>query len=488
MFRTLFTHIGLPYREVNREELWQNPPALLIHYGSENIDLPQNSFVIRIAAADYPEEVTGISSVNLKWMVPAESGDTGMPFPVPYLFSGDLPILPRVRFIDRQRKTPLISSDDKNIHCLADIIASSFFYLNLEDERRARQRDEYQRFHKRYSTVGEALYDWPAVDGYARLLGNFLQEAARGQQLDLPVQPRWPQGKQFALALSHDVDRLRTWTLAKIKRTLRNSNRSANIGNPFNAGWQILKSMSIPRNWTGNFAYIAELEKSFGAVSTFFIIAHPNMAMDPHYTLSSRRLRRGLAHLQSAGSHIGLHGTFLSAEDGNLLRFEKSRLENHLGQPITGNRQHYLRFTPGKTLDAIADAGFKYDSTLGFSDELGYRCGTSLPFRPYNPEKREAYPFREIPLILMDTVLLLESKLHLTSGEAWEVVEDHLKTAAQLGGCLTINWHNNNINPGDVTGYTALYKKILNWAQENNGWICSPDEVWEWWGERQNHP
>ncbi len=156
-------------------------------------------------------------------------------------------------------------------------------------------------------------------------------------------------------------------------------------------------------------------------------------------------------------------------------------LENAIDIPINGLRQHYLRFDADKTFDAIANVGFKYDSTLGFSNDLGYRCGTSLPFQPFNPKNKKPYPFLEIPLILMDTVLLLETKLHLSSDEAWGIVEKYLECAFKSRFCLTLNWHNNNINYADVFGYGKLYEKVLNWAYERNAWICSLDDLYKCW-------
>ena len=123
----------------------------------------------------------------------------------------------------------------------------------------------------------------------------------------------------------------------------------------------------------------------------------------------------------------------------------------------------------------------KYDSTLGFSYHTGYRCGTSFPFLLH--DGAQELPIYEIPLVLMDTVLFLESKQFLSAAGAWKVIEQHLEETKRNAGLLTINWHNSDLHPYDVYGYSQLYIKILKWTQENNGWLASTDAVYNWWAK-----
>ena len=51
---------------------------------------------------------------------------------------------------------------------------------------------------------------------------------------------------------------------------------------------------------------------------------------------------------------------------------------------MIGYRNHYLRFKLPETWKYLADAGFEYDTTLGYSNALGYRNGMCHPFRPYD--------------------------------------------------------------------------------------------------------
>lgn len=46
---------------------------------------------------------------------------------------------------------------------------------------------------------------------------------------------------------------------------------------------------------------------------------------------------------------------------------------------------HYLRWGHPTTLQAWNDAGMDYDSTLGYADSPGFRCGTCFEYPAFNP-------------------------------------------------------------------------------------------------------
>ncbi len=242
-----------------------------------------------------------------------------------------------------------------------------------------------------------------------------------------------------------------------------------------------MKSLTFPENWLGNFNFISQLEKKFDAASTFFLVSKHRHNLDPNYKLGSHRMLVGISLLKSRGCSLGLHGTIPSATAPGYLAAEQNQLEYFNEAHVLGGRQHYLCFTEN-TPKMWQEAELKYDSTLGFSYDTGYRCGTSLPFYLHNGANE--LPVLEIPLILMDTVLFLESKQFLSAAQAWKVIEQHLEETRRNGSLLTLNWHNSDLHPYDVYGYSQLYVRILKWAQEHGGWLASTDQVYKWWSSK----
>ena len=63
---------------------------------------------------------------------------------------------------------------------------------------------------------------------------------------------------------------------------------------------------------------------------------------------------------------------------------QKEDLEKALGETVVANRQHNLHFDAAVTPRILEKAGLKIDSTLGFNRDVGFRAGTSYPFRMWD--------------------------------------------------------------------------------------------------------
>jgi hypothetical protein len=108
------------------------------------------------------------------------------------------------------------------------------------------------------------------------------------------------------------------------------------------------------------------------------------------------------------------------------------------------------------------DAGLDYDSTLGFADHVGFRCGTYHEFPVFNLSTRSPLRLRERPLVAMDTTLLAPQYMALRPEQAIEWIERLSSTCRRFGGTFSLLWHNTNL----VQAWQGrLYLKILEAIQ-----------------------
>jgi hypothetical protein len=144
---------------------------------------------------------------------------------------------------------------------------------------------------------------------------------------------------------------------------------------------------------------------------------------------------------------LGFHGSYETFRDPDRLRQEFTRLtriagEEGVKQSQWGGRQHYLRWEAPITWQAYADAGIAYDSSLGFADHAGFRCGACYEFPAFNLQTRQALPLRERPLIVMERSLLAKSYMGLNPSQAADMVERLSASCRRFGGQFTFLWHN----------------------------------------------
>lgn len=487
IFAIIFEILGIPYNVYHSLTHHTEGQKIIINYGSSfDFSKFSNGFLINISCFDY------VSFLKLKREPKVGficSHDTNEK--LAYFFANNLKKLKRSWFQDTGTGESLITYHDAQINCSVDIISSAYHLLSLQNEECIEKRDAFGRFQREFCIDSDLVYDYPILDAYCQLLFFFLRKSSEYLSFPIVQKSIWPDGYKFALCLTHDIDRFNTWTLRKVLRNIEYYLRNkyfTNIKLFISRLFRLLRSIINRNNWMGNFELIAKEEKKYDYHSSFYFVAQKHDPLDPSYKLDSPTLRERLKFLDRKGIEIGLHGSLASADSSNYLNQEKILLQEAINKNVYGGRQHFLRFRYPHTFYNIEQASLRYDSTLGFATDLGYRVGVSFPYKPFNRKEKKAYDFYEIPLVIMDTALIKNEKLHVLEGEifknTFKKIENFLEKAYQYNGCLTILWHNSEFDPLDVTGYTKMYKDILKWTYEKRGWGCSGYELWSWWHNR----
>ncbi len=143
-----------------------------------------------------------------------------------------------------------------------------------------------------------------------------------------------------------------------------------------------------------------------------------------------------------------MHPSYGTYQKPELIAHEVRRLraileEENIQQSAIGSRMHYLRWEQPMTLQACNDAGMVYDTTLGYADHPGFRCGTCYEYPAFNPVTKQKLQLRVRPLIAMDCSVIDDAYLGLgiTCAAMRKFLE--LKDKCRnVNGCFTLLWHN----------------------------------------------
>lgn len=268
---------------------------------------------------------------------------------------------------------------------------------------------------------------------------------------------------ELNVCLTHDIDRV-----YKIHQYITHDLRKRK--------WMNLKSIFSGDKPYWMFGKMAELESKYGAKSTVFFLNEtiPFKPLNPsnwklslgRYSITNPRIRNVIRWFDENGWEIGLHGSYLSYRDGSLLKKEKKVLEEVLGKPVAGIRQHYLNLNEPETWILQKQADFSYDATLGRTDKTGYKDERIAPFY-HIPSGMKL-----IPLTLMECCLFKEvgqdKQMALKRAIEWM---DH---AQKNGVFFTILWHQHMFNESEFPGYRWVYEEILKECNRRNGtyWLC----------------
>ena len=116
--------------------------------------------------------------------------------------------------------------------------------------------------------------------------------------------------------------------------------------------------------------------EKYNAKSSFYFLAAERDVKRFRYNLES--LGDAIGLIADRGWEVGLHGSYYAYDDLQEIKSEKDKLERLLGKKVTGCRNHYLRFKVPDTWELLAKAGFKYDTTFGYDDMVGFRNGGAI--------------------------------------------------------------------------------------------------------------
>lgn len=225
-----------------------------------------------------------------------------------------------------------------------------------------------------------------------------------------------------------------------------------------------------------NFQEIMELEAKYGAKSSFYFLTCGRDHKRFRYNIED--IKKMIRNIADSGWEVGLHGGYYTYNNLQKIQQEKNKFEEVLGMQVVGYRNHYLRFQVPDSWELLAETGFKYDTTFGFNDQVGFRNGLYHPFRPFNPAREEEINILEIPLNIMDCALM---ELAASEEEAWEITSELINTAAEHHGVLTLLWHNNSFGYPPRRSYHKIFEKILEYGAQKNAWMTSGEEIWRWW-------
>ena len=314
--------------------------------------------------------------------------------------------------------------------------------------------------------------------------------------------PVWPGDAPFAVCLTHDVDVISVYdwksNLRRIKHVLATrtqQNFKQNLILIFEAMENAIRGTLIHENDPFHqFEKWLEVEKEVSAHSTFFFT--PENTINTHFSdcwykysdnlqFETQKITVGelMQAIDRRGWEIGLHPSWNASTDGDIMKAQKKQVEEVVGHSITSVRQHWLNFDNFKTPAVQVAAGFKYDSSIGFNDNIGFRRGTSYPHHLVDLETNQIFPMFEIPLIVQDGAMFHHRKgLRLNHDMGLKYIQNLANQVRETSGVFTLLWHPNTINQPH---YWKAYKSSLKLLHDMGAWFGSVKEIGEWW-HREN--
>ncbi|WP_417334502.1 polysaccharide deacetylase family protein [Halarcobacter sp.] len=329
-----------------------------------------------------------------------------------------------------------------------DIFAACFFMLTRWEEYVNKIRDKHDRFPATESLAfKQGFLNRPIVNDYVESLKNMLLK------LDDSLLFKTIEKKIF---LTHDVDRLYFWKnwkqVLKVMSGDILKRKSSKLAIQNLAEYYLIKTKRI-KDPFDTFNWLMDKSESINEKSRFYFMSGGFTIYDNKYKTNEPKALELIEKIKKRGHVIGFHPSYNAYNDTQQFKQEKETLENVTGQRIYEGREHYLRFEVPTTWQIWEDNGMLIDSTCGYADKVGYRCGTGNEYSVFNILTRKKLNLKERPLVLMDCSLFDYNSF--SYDEALNCIQN-LKNYN-----FTMLWHNSYIKHHD------FYDQTINLIRGN---------------------
>ena len=436
---------------------------------------------VRDADVVYSVERPSALDPSALWMPAVPRSDWDAP-ETSVAWAGDLPLIGRPR-LESSNAIP------------GDLVYSAYALLSGAAERDQPRNAVGVPVGEQHALHRAGVLQLPAVAVYCDRLASLLRPSKD------PV-PRWPDGKRYAVVLSHDVDApfMRApWSFyaRRLEQTLRRRSFRATAHGILQtakvAGSTRLARLPEPSR-DPNFCFDAwaELERSLGTRSAYYVAVTTSTdpdgaSRDVTYDFRQPELVAKLRRAVDEGWEVGLHASINAHRDAGFLRSERERLEEVLGDyRVRGVRHHYWALDPElpeRTFWRHEEAGLTYDSSLGLSDVPGFRRGMAWPFDPFDRERGRTVPLLQVPPTLMDGAIFYRDVGH---EEGRALIREHLDRLRGVGGAAVLDWHLEQLNPKRLRGAGPALRDVLHQlADASDVHWTTPVGLADWWCDRR---
>lgn len=333
-----------------------------------------------------------------------------------------------------------------------DYIAASFLMLSRWDESLSHEAaDEYGRFPE--SSQISVKYDFfhrPVVNEWLDAIKQQLVQKG----FECPATQR-----AYSVFPEHDIDIAERFPdmLAWFK-SLAADIIHFRPGDAFRNTWQtgyqkFFKKASDPFE---TYEYLMNQSERFGLQSRFYWMPGQGINTDV-YPFQGRRLQNYLEQIQERGHAVGMHPGFNTFWDDSLFAIEYERFTRTFPE-VTTLRRHFLQFKVPYTFRQTEKFGFNLDTSFGFKDRNGFRCGVCYSYPMFDVLEKRTMNLWVSPFLLMDVSLL---RLKYDERKARQEFESLAAQVRKYQGDFRFIWHNNSFEVQEWKDLSAGYPAYL---------------------------
>jgi hypothetical protein len=333
-----------------------------------------------------------------------------------------------------------------------DIFAASFYLASRYEEWLPFQPDRYGRFpHQASLAFRENFLETPLINCWIGAFKKSLQEKFPTLLFRI---------KDFKFIPSYDIDMAYAYRHKGIVRNMGGFARSFLKAEwkRLAGRWDVLfnkkKDPFDVYEWLDSLHLYCRTRAYY-----FFLLAGRNRGVDRNIS-PEREAMRSLVAYHAQGHTVGIHPSWQSGDDEQVLWKEINDLESMTGKPVHYSRQHYIRMRLPRTYRNLIRAGIEKDFSMGYAGANGFRASIASSFYWYDLEEEKQTELMLFPFCFMDATSFYYKKQ--TPHEALQELMQYYRKIKQVNGLMITIWHNPFLGSDpEFAGWKEVYEIFL---------------------------
>jgi hypothetical protein len=312
-----------------------------------------------------------------------------------------------------------------------DIFASAFYLVSRYEEYISARKDSFGRFVSSESAASRfGFLAKPMVNYYALCVARWLQTEYSKIDINYP---------KFSVLNTIDVDM--SWKY-KEKGIVRNLSGMAR--DIFNLKLSLAKErigvlLFHQKDPFDSFDYLIHQQQEHGVPLCFFWLLGKYSTFDKNISPSNKHFRSLIKRVSEKGE-VGIHFSHKGHKQKGDFELEKKVLEDIVGQTITKNRFHFLKFDIAHTFYKLIQLGIKEEYSMGYSSHSGFRASIATPYFWFDLKTNQPTTLLQKPLVFMDATIRYHH--HKKDEDVIAELNSLLQEVKNVNGQFIALWHN----------------------------------------------
>lgn len=319
-----------------------------------------------------------------------------------------------------------------------DVLSSVFYRISRYEEWISDKKDNHNRF------IPYEIDITPLVDVWMNDLK--LQILSGFKTLQFPE-------RKFKYVSTIDVDNVFAYKAKPFYRQIGGALKDFK-----NIGSRMSVIFSGKKDPFDEYELQVELSKKYNVPLIYFFLYRNGNVFDRTIDPNHPEFIKLLQYLKQNNITTGLHPSYYSTEKTDLLLSEQKLLSKNCGKDVIVSRQHYLRLNIKTTPKQLIKAGIKFDFTMGWSEKVGFRAATTLPFFYYDFETETELPLLAVPFAAMDGAFYDHDSV--PADKAYDQLMSLADSIKKVNGLFVTVIHDRSFSDKVAPGWKDLYIKL----------------------------